>query len=252
MQLNSITWSAIFVSTALLYGYSKNWLSIFLLVLGAIILYFSAQQRLRATDGQIKTVATMPFVLGGVLVLFSLMLLPSFWLIFLLIIIGYAGYDIYRKSSKGRPRPANKTSLQYVSVKEPAPAEAAGHPRKFFDINSWFFNQHQGKETFPWENFQYYSLFGDSLIDLTNTIVPRKTNVIGIHKAVGNIKVVVPAGTGVSLHLNSYRSALRWQGRQYAIENEKFIMENEAYQTSPRKIHITITQGWGNVEVVFL
>lgn len=252
MQSKIMVWLAFCASMALLYGYSENWLSILLLISGAVILYYSAQQRLRTADKPVKTVAIMPFVLGGLLVLFSLMLLPNFWLIFLFIIIAYIGYDIYHHRLKGKASSPNKTSLQYVAITEPTMEEDVHYSHKFFDINSWFFGQHQGKETFPWENFQYYSLFGDSLIDFTNTIVPRKTNVIGIHKAVGNIKLVVPAGTGVSLHLNSYRSTLRWQGQHYAIENEKFIMENEAYQSSPRKIHITITQGWGNVEVVFL
>lgn len=252
MKTNFLMLLAIVIGVILLIGYSNNWLSLILLVIGLAILFFYGTQEQRINKRQISSVSTLPLAVGIIFVCLSLILLPHFWLIGLAFFIGYALMLVFTNSSdKKNHSTRTATDLQYVNVTNETASEA-DKDNDFFNFKTWFLNQHQGKETFSWKNFQYYSVYGDSLIDLTNTIVPRKTNVIGIHKVVGNIKIIVPTGTGVSLHVNSYRTTLRWQGKQYALQNEKFILENEDYQENPRKIHLIITQGWGNIEVVFL
>lgn len=252
MRINQYLWLLILMGILLLWGKSENALSVVLLTIGMGILYASATQRPKNKHSRVGKISLPPFGLGVMIVVFGLMLLPNFWLIVLLLIIGYGVYQLKKNSGPGKSTAQREGQLKYIAVQSDAAPDSPDQRSQFFDPDSWFFNQQLGKEIYPWENFHYYSVNGDLLIDFTNTIVPRQTNIIGLHKVIGNIKLIIPAGIGVSLHLNSYRASLSWQGKRYAIENEKFILENEAYQSNPRKIHLTITLGWGNVEVIFL
>lgn len=117
--------------------------------------------------------------------------------------------------------------------------------------NYWLEPYHT-QDSFDWENINISTLFGDTIINLTNTILPDGTSIISIHKAIGNTRIVAPIGVGISLMVSSFYSNIFFEGENYSLKQEQLTIYSNDYIQSSRKIKIIITTYIGDVEIINL
>ncbi len=119
--------------------------------------------------------------------------------------------------------------------------------------NKWFGNDEQSLESiYSWEDLNYTKLIGNSIFDLANTLLPREQNVILIQQGIGNVKILIPEGTAVSIDFSGLVGKFTLNHSEYHILNENYKWYSENYLIQERKIKIVVSILIGELEVIFL
>ncbi|MBY7144031.1 cell wall-active antibiotics response protein [Virgibacillus sp. NKC19-3] len=91
-----------------------------------------------------------------------------------------------------------------------------------------FEDQETENTAYQWRDVNIHGAFGDRMIDLSNTVLPKDTAIISIRHIMGNIEIYVPYEVEVSIHHSSVF------GRAYIFGNHHWKLMNKSllYQTS--------------------
>src|SRR5690625_6472988 len=75
-----------------------------------------------------------------------------------------------------------------------------------------FDDQATADRAYAWRDINIHGVFGDRIIDLSNTVLPDDTAVISIHHVLGDIIIYVPYNVVVCIYLFSYfyRAFILW------------------------------------------
>lgn len=106
--------------------------------------------------------------------------------------------------------------------------------------------------SFSFEDIHDTSLVGDTIINLTQTILPDTNGVIVLHKGFGDIRILVPLEVGVLLSAHTLYGNVFFEREDYTLKNAKLTMYSNNYATASKRIKIVTTVYIGNVEVVYL
>ncbi|MBS4762306.1 cell wall-active antibiotics response protein [Carnobacteriaceae bacterium zg-ZUI252] len=106
--------------------------------------------------------------------------------------------------------------------------------------------------SFSFEDIHDTSLIGDTVINLTQTILPDTNSVIVLHKGFGDIRILVPLDVGVLLSCHTLYGNVLFEKEDYTLKNAKLTMYSNNYVTSSKKIKIVTTVYIGNVEVMYV
>lgn len=196
-------------------------------LLGAILLYYGAQQRSKWT-----------FIVGLffiVIALFSLWSLRLFILVVLLYILMKLWNGV---SSEEIMRPIRDFQRETPN---------GIWKNKLFSIQSTPFSSYE------WEDIHIQGVFGDIQIDVTETVLPKGTSLISIRQGIGKIKIELPYEIPVRIHYTT----LLGEAKLFNIEKKRLINEflhmkdgyHDDLANSPELI-ITIATWAGDVEVV--
>ena len=134
---------------------------------------------------------------------------------------------------------------RYVSVKLEEPSDRFETQRQ-----EWIGVQKIGKDTFEWDDINISHLMGDTIIDLGNTILPAKENVIVIRKGFGRVRILVPYGVGVMIHHHSFAGELEFEKQSYTLSNESIQLYSKDYQRTSKRVKIYTTIVAGKIEVI--
>ena len=93
---------------------------------------------------------------------------------------------------------------------------------------------------------------GETIIDLGNTILSNKENVIIIRKGFGNNKILLPSEVGVTVNYTSLIGTFTTENEKNQLKNEQIKYVEETYNEKPRKLHIIINVFVGDLEVISL
>ncbi len=191
--------------------------TVFLLILGAIFLYFSYQKK-----KQYYLYAGLFFLFLAVLHIWTLRLLIIGTLIFLL----------YRYLTKKE---------QVVEIKNPLNSST--------EQNQLIGTTSPPSESYHWRDIHIQRFIGDITIDTTETILPQGKSLIIIQQALGKVRVVVPYEVSVQLNFSTlYGQAACFNYAHKQCINEQLHFE-DGPQDAKRILVIYVTTWIGDVEV---
>ncbi|MDE1548408.1 cell wall-active antibiotics response protein LiaF [Jeotgalibaca caeni] len=142
--------------------------------------------------------------------------------------------------------PWKKKNYVGVTVKEPA--KHSGKRKK----QKWVGGTHVGEHVYEWDDMNISVFMGDSIIDLGNTLLPNKENVVLIRKGIGQTRVIVPKGVGVSLQHSALQGKVIFNQEPYPLQNETLTLYSSDYDTATRTIKLVSNTLLGDFEVIYL
>ncbi|WP_196246256.1 cell wall-active antibiotics response protein LiaF [Lacticaseibacillus zhaodongensis] len=134
---------------------------------------------------------------------------------------------------------------QFVSVRTTGDGDKGTDGRR-----PWFGDFVIGQSVFEWEDVNISILTGDTIVDLGNTILPRRDNVVMIRKGFGKTRVLVPIGVGIELNHSALVGKVDFGGAQHILRNETLHLYSDDYESAPRHLRIVTSAIIGDLEVV--
>ncbi|TYR79979.1 cell wall-active antibiotics response protein [Priestia megaterium] len=116
--------------------------------------------------------------------------------------------------------------------------------------NALFSRQRTAESVFEWSDVNIQSVWGDIVIDLSYTVLPKGESVIFIRHFAGNIKLFVPYETEVSInHSTMAGSVTIFEEHQPFSFNQNICMQTEGFEEAVQKVKIMISVAVGDLEV---
>lgn len=165
---------------------------------------------------------------------------PNFWLLVLIVIlsVSWLWWGVLKNMHQ-------KYDTLSLHVTEPT-QEKYGRVQKAY----WLQERQMIAQNYEWDDIHLVSWFGDTTIHLGHTILPEGTSIIVIHKALGDVRIIVPLGIGVSLSHSTLRGHVLFEHEHYCLGNEQLSVYSENYTVAKRCIKIVTTVYIGNLEVI--
>lgn len=117
--------------------------------------------------------------------------------------------------------------------------------------NKWFGHQTIGKQPYQWQDYNVQTIFGETVIDLTQTVLPKGEPLILVRQFAGTIKIVVPYDVEVSVHHSTFLGSVDIFGYGYdQITNRVTHYQTENYQQANQRVKIYTSIIAGKIEVV--
>nr|WP_263323200.1 cell wall-active antibiotics response protein LiaF [Neobacillus sp. Marseille-Q6967] len=118
-------------------------------------------------------------------------------------------------------------------------------------IENIFLGQQKTPENvYEWNDINIQSGIGDTMIDLSNTVLPEGETVIFIRNVFGNIQIQVPYEIEVSVHHSSIiGSTAVFENHQSQVFNQNLHYKTAGYDQSGQKVKIFTSLLVGNLEV---
>ncbi|WP_010632038.1 cell wall-active antibiotics response protein LiaF [Sporolactobacillus vineae] len=139
-----------------------------------------------------------------------------------------------------------------ISPDPEIPNAAAGHTTLLNTVlrNKWFGYQKTPEPEYPWQDINIQTGAGDTVIDLSRTILPKKGAVIFIRHLAGRIRILVPYDVGVSLHYSIMLGQMNFFGRSEArLINKSVTLQSEGYEEAGQKVKVFVSAVAGSLEV---
>lgn len=183
--------------------------------------------------------------IGCVLIFISLINSYAFWLILIFNVLflalkGFEFADIDFSSLLFW----RKKEIIMVTTKEPEVNPRAITKQKYFG------SQMIGKHVFSWDDINLSVFAGDTIIDLGNTLLPKKQNIILFRKGFGRTRILVPQGISLEIQHVAFRGDLHVNEVIYSLNQEQVIIREEIYTESERKLKIISNVFVGDLEVI--
>jgi lia operon protein LiaF len=122
--------------------------------------------------------------------------------------------------------------------------------RKPLFQNTIFGQQRTPDHVYEWNDINIQTGVGDSVIDLSYTVLPKGETVIFIRNFIGNIQIFVPYDYEVSVHhsvLAGSTSVFEYQ--ESKMFNQVFHLQTPDYEKAEQKIKIFTSVLIGDIEV---
>ncbi len=113
-----------------------------------------------------------------------------------------------------------------------------------------FGNQSTPEEIYEWDDINVAVGFGDVVIDLSNTVLPKEESIIAIRNIAGNVEILIPYDISVKLsHAALYGSISLFDQEKRDIRNQQISYKTEGYEESSSRIKIVTSIGAGSIVV---
>jgi lia operon protein LiaF len=122
--------------------------------------------------------------------------------------------------------------------------------RKPLFKNILFGQQRTPDHVYEWNDINIQSGIGDSVIDLSYTVLPKGETVIFIRKFIGNTQIFVPYDYEVSLHHSVVMgSTTVFDYHESNMFNQVFHLQTPGYEKAEQKVKIITSVFLGDIEV---
>ncbi|NRD78085.1 cell wall-active antibiotics response protein [Bacillus sp. BRMEA1] len=116
--------------------------------------------------------------------------------------------------------------------------------------NIFLGQQKTPQAVYEWNDVNIQAGIGDTVIDLSYTMLPKGETVILIRNLIGNIHILVPYETEISVHHSSIAGAATVFGvKEMRNFNQVFQLKTPGYDSSEQKVKIFTSLIVGNLEV---
>jgi Predicted membrane protein len=139
-----------------------------------------------------------------------------------------------------------------VSPNHSAPDTAAEHATLLDTVlkNKWFGYQETPEPDYPWQDINIQTGAGDTVIDLSRTLLPKKESVIFVRHLAGRVRILVPYGIGVSLRYSIVIGQINFFGRtESRMINRSIALQSEGYDEAEQKVKVFVSAVAGSLEV---
>jgi lia operon protein LiaF len=147
----------------------------------------------------------------------------------------------------------NPVYIQPV-IREGAESEMP-HEEELLKKKSLFTNRLMGRQQTPehvyeWNDVNIQAGIGDTVIDLSYTVLPKGEAIIFIRNFVGNVQILVPYEVEVSVHHSTWMGTAKILNAHNAkMINEVLQFQTPDYETAVQKVRIVTSMMVGDLEV---
>lgn len=212
----------------------EGWEFLFPTLLFGAIIYYGRNHR-RTQKGKIL------FWVGLIGLGFTLLNLLVFKLFIIALFICYLIDFIQKKKHPTRIIPDMEhpgNGSEHVSVRMPLLR------------NKWFGSQETPDHDFEWQDINIQTGAGDTIIDLSRTILPKKESVIFIRHLAGRVRILVPYGVETALHYSVVLGKVDFfDHHEVQLIHDTRIFQTEGYEQADQKVKIMISAFAGSLEV---
>jgi lia operon protein LiaF len=209
---------------------------IFSLLASGAMIYFGRSLMPKKT-GKLLFWAGLFFFLSSV---FSMMTFRFF----LLAVLIYLAYQF----AQSKKKPELITPVLQEPEKENRKEMLIEKPPLF--KNRLFGHQETPSHVYEWNDVNIQTGIGDSVIDLSLTVLPKGETVIFIRNIIGNVKVYVPYDVEVTLrHSSVIGSAEVFEYEEGRVLNQSLYLQTPGYNEAEQKVKIFTSMLVGDIEV---
>ncbi|UFT98624.1 cell wall-active antibiotics response protein LiaF [Radiobacillus kanasensis] len=116
--------------------------------------------------------------------------------------------------------------------------------------NKWFGSQHTTNSAYEWTDVNIQSGIGDTVIDLSYTMIPKDPPVISIRNIAGTVQILVPYDVEVSVQHSVLFGSLRiFNYAEQNMWNKVVHFKTEQFDESNQKVKIFTSTIIGKIEV---
>ncbi|WHY78716.1 cell wall-active antibiotics response protein LiaF [Neobacillus sp. WH10] len=182
--------------------------------------------------------------IGGI-IFFGLSIVNMMTFKFLLIAI-LLHFFIQFLTSKKQP----KKILPDITTPEPTQKEETLIKSEPLFGNIFLGQQKTPVGVYEWKDVNIQAGIGDTIIDLSYTMLPKGETVIFIRNIIGNVQILVPYEIDVSIHHSCVvGSTTVFGSHESKIFNQVFQLKTPDYDQSEQKVKIFTSLVVGNLEV---
>jgi lia operon protein LiaF len=149
-------------------------------------------------------------------------------------------------SSKRNPK---KISLDLGKPEDVIHQETMVSSKPLFE--NMFIGQHKTPlGVYEWNDINIQTGIGDTIVDLSYTMLPKGETVIFIRNLIGNIRILVPYEIEVSINHSGLIGATNvFENHGSKMFNQVFLLKTPGYETAEQKVKIFTSLTVGNLEV---
>ncbi len=107
------------------------------------------------------------------------------------------------------------------------------------------------KRTGAWtvQKEEIWSFIGDVVFDLSQAQVPTGETTLHAYNFIGDIKIYVPAGVGLSLVADGFLNSIKWMGAKQDNFFTTSHLTTPGYDQAERKVRVEVTSFIGDIKV---
>ena len=211
IRFDELLFNGIVALVCLLYGYKK-----YATLTGKIVLWVG-----------------LFFAISGLISLFVVRAI-----IFILLLLFLLHYlQKRREPAEIKPSFEGSQEANFVTVHGPVTSRLFG-------------NQSTPEEIYEWNDINVGVGFGDVVMDLSNTVLPKEESIIAIRTIAGNVEILIPYDIGVKLsHTALYGTVRLFDQEKREIRNQQIAYKTEGYEESSSRVKIVTSIGAGSIVV---
>ncbi|MGV3464252.1 MAG: cell wall-active antibiotics response protein LiaF [Heyndrickxia sp.] len=228
----SLSWIFIVAIIGILFEISFRTDSLFALAFAAILIYF-AKKKSGSTTGMIC------FIIG--ISIAAIIVISTFFFKFIVLCSLIYYFVKYRKKKK-----LSKTIK--VETIEPS-SDRKMYRKQPFITNKLFGSQKVVNHVYEWDDINIQTGIGDTVVDLSMTMLPLGESVVIVRGLMGNIQLLIPYDVGYSINHSTLTGSIRLFGKQEKLLNQNIICYSDNYNDATRKVKIITSISVGEIEV---
>ncbi|WP_141430565.1 cell wall-active antibiotics response protein LiaF [Bacillus sp. 03113] len=209
---------------------------IFSLLVAAGMIYIGKKRRT-------KKIGKFLFWAGIIFLVLSIVSMITFKFLLFAILIYYVIQFVQSKKNAAKIQPI---------IKEP---EINEQKEPYIRKCSLFHNAYFGKQQTPehvyeWSDVNIQAGVGDTVIDLSYTVLPKGETVIFIRNYIGNVRVLIPYDLEVDVHHSVIAgSTTIFDIHESKLFNQAIQVQTPGFETAEQKVKIFTSLIVGNLEV---
>jgi lia operon protein LiaF len=116
--------------------------------------------------------------------------------------------------------------------------------------NNVFGQQTSAEEIYEWNDINIQSGIGDTIIDLSNTVLPKEECIIVIRNVIGNVKILLPYELDAAFQHSSWAGAVSiFEHREPKFFNQVVSYQTKGYEDAVQKVKVVTASIVGDLEV---
>jgi len=209
---------------------------IFSIVISTVCIYYG-RQRLHRTSGKVF------YWIGWISLGISIVTSMTFKFLLLAIIIYFVIQYFKSKNNPNHINPIIKEESNVVN-------EEIVIKRKPLLENNFMGSNQTSEHVYDWNDINIQTGIGDTIIDISNTVLPKEEAVISLRNLIGNIQILVPYETEVSFHHTViFGSTTIFEHHEPRAINQTLSFQTQAYPNAVQKVKIVTSMLVGDIEV---
>lgn len=190
-----------------------------------------------------KTLGKLFFWIGCISLFITIINMMTFkFLLFALILY----FIIIFFQSKKTPNYVKPTLQEPTTTNEKPRVES----KKPLFSNIFIGKQETPDHVYEWNDVNIQKGFGDTIIDLSYTVLPKGESVINIRNLIGNVIILIPYDNEVCLHHSVIFGATKvLEHEESKLFNQIFSIQTSDYEQAQHKIKVLTSMVIGDIEV---
>ncbi|MGA9227854.1 MAG: cell wall-active antibiotics response protein LiaF [Mesobacillus sp.] len=181
---------------------------------------------------------------GGIFFFLSSVFSMMTFKFFLLAVLIYLAYQF----AQSKKKPEVITPILQEQVVEKKKEMIIEKPPLF--KNRLFGPQETPTHVYEWNDVNIQTGVGDSVLDLSLTVLPKGETVVFIRKIIGNVKIFIPYDLEVTVrHSAVAGSAEVFEHQEGRVLNQTLFLQTPGYDGAEQKVKIFTSMVIGNIEV---